>query len=483
MAIIKIKNPALTLLDTANGKIAGSNLDVSFENINDTGTEGTKVASGTTAQRGSTAGQIRFNTTTGLAEYYTGTDFKSIDTAPTVTSIDTTLIDSASGSTTNIGITGQNFASGATVKAIGSNASEITANSVTFNSQSFLTANFTDSDFVNANEPYDIKVTNPSGLSAILDDQINVDVAPTWNTASGSLGTIAYNNLSGYSLTSLSATDADGDTVAYSVASGSTPSNLTLNSSNGSWSGTPNEIAYNTTFSFTGRATANSKTTDRSFSIVQQGIVSSSIIALSLNNNFDNDGTSNGTISASAINGLGFTTGANNSNSNTYSALFDGSNRAIDITGSSYSALDFGTGDFTVELWLFLSSTTPQYNGRIFQMGNQSQSGIFIGYDASNVYFGNTDEQFVTDTKSNWENDWHYLALVRNSGTTKLYRDGTSVGSSTSMRSITGQAMRLGQKPYTTTETNFHGRMQEFMISDYARYTSNFSTRTSALIT
>ena len=44
MAIIKIKNPALTLLDTANGKIAGENLDVSFENITDTGTEGTKVA-------------------------------------------------------------------------------------------------------------------------------------------------------------------------------------------------------------------------------------------------------------------------------------------------------------------------------------------------------------------------------------------------------------------------------------------------------
>ena len=41
-------------------------------NITDTGTEGTKVASGTTAQRGSTTGQFRFNSTTGLAEYYTG---------------------------------------------------------------------------------------------------------------------------------------------------------------------------------------------------------------------------------------------------------------------------------------------------------------------------------------------------------------------------------------------------------------------------
>jgi len=89
----------------------------------------------------------------------------------------------------------------------------------------------------------------------------------------------------------------------------------------------------------------------------------------------------------------------------------------------------------------------------------------------------------VTNSRSNWDNDWHYLALVRSSGTTTLYRDGTSVGSTTSMRSITGQASKLGQKPYTSSENNFYGRMQEFMISDYARYTSNFSTRTSALIT
>ena len=34
-------------------------------NIVDTGTEGTKVAAGTTAQRGSTSGQFRFNSTTG----------------------------------------------------------------------------------------------------------------------------------------------------------------------------------------------------------------------------------------------------------------------------------------------------------------------------------------------------------------------------------------------------------------------------------
>jgi hypothetical protein len=84
----------------------------------DTGTEGTKVASGTTAQRGSTTGQLRFNTTTGLAEYYTGTAFKSIDAPPTIVSQITAVAPKAS--------------------------------------------------FLNAQEPYGVKVENTSGLSAHL---------------------------------------------------------------------------------------------------------------------------------------------------------------------------------------------------------------------------------------------------------------------------------------------------------------------------
>ena len=73
------------LLSTSNGKIAGSNLDVSFENISDTGTEGTKVASGTTAERGSTAGQWRYNTSTGFFEgrNASGT-FSTLEPTPTL---------------------------------------------------------------------------------------------------------------------------------------------------------------------------------------------------------------------------------------------------------------------------------------------------------------------------------------------------------------------------------------------------------------
>ena len=60
-----------------------ADLGTGFVNISDTGTEGTKVASGTTAQRGSTTGQWRFNSTTGFFEGYDGSNFATLEPNPT----------------------------------------------------------------------------------------------------------------------------------------------------------------------------------------------------------------------------------------------------------------------------------------------------------------------------------------------------------------------------------------------------------------
>ena len=249
----------------ANDKIPSSKLDVSFENISDTGTEGTKVASGTTAQRGSTQGQIRFNSTTGLAEYYTGSSFKSIDVAPTISSLDVTEVDSQAGGNQTIVITGTNFSSGATVSFTGANGTNFNASTVTVNSETQITAVAPKSSFLNAQEPYGVKISNVSGLSGSISSQINVDTSPSWSTASGTLATI-NDNATGTHAT-VSASDSDGDTVAYSVQSGDI-GGMSVNSSTGAITGDPTNVSSATTRTFTLRATANSKTVDRSFNII-----------------------------------------------------------------------------------------------------------------------------------------------------------------------------------------------------------------------
>jgi len=254
------------LLSTSNGKIAGANLDVSFENISDTGTEGTKVATGTSAQRGSTLGQWRFNSTTGFFEGRNSAGgFSTLQPTPVVTSVDDGEIDSAGGGDQTIVITGEGFSSGDTASFVGTSAS-FDATTTTVNSATQITAVAPKASFLNAQEPYKVKVTASSGMAGVsASGLINVDNAPTWTTAAGSLGTIASNDTGNHF--TVAATDAEGDTVTYSLQSGALQG-LSLDSSTGVISGDPTDVSSNTTVSFTLRATAGGKTSDRAFSFI-----------------------------------------------------------------------------------------------------------------------------------------------------------------------------------------------------------------------
>ncbi len=239
--------------------------DFKFENIVDTGTEGTKVAAGTTAQRGSTTGQWRYNSTTGFFEGKSATTVLTLEPTPTVTSVDDTEVDSAGGGNQTIVITGTNFTSGATASFVGSSAS-FDASTTTVNSATQITAIAPKASFLNAQEPYKVKVTSASGLAGTsTTGLINVDNAPTWTTNAGSLGSIVE-DATGNHFT-VAASDAEGDTLAYTLQSGSL-GGLSLNSSSGVISGDPTDVSSDTTNSFTLRATAGSKTADRAFSYI-----------------------------------------------------------------------------------------------------------------------------------------------------------------------------------------------------------------------
>jgi hypothetical protein len=284
--------------------------DFKFEDIVDTGTEGTKVASGTTAQRGSTAGQIRFNTTLGLAEYYTGNEFKSIDIAPLVSSVNSSNITQAQiDAGFDLVITGTNFSTGAIVKFVGNDGTEYTSPTVTVNSDTQITARVT-SNIDASKEPFDIRVTSAGGLSSTKDDLFNIDARPTWNTASGNLGTIGdYADATHFTL---SATDPEGGTVSYAeTTSNLSGAGLALNSSTGAITGNPNDVTSDTTVSFDVNASDGTTTTARSFNIIVQPTL-------------DGSTSAKAALSAKAIRDLGITTdGAyylKNANGDTYQA-------------------------------------------------------------------------------------------------------------------------------------------------------------------
>lgn len=236
-----------------------------FENIVDTGTEGTKVASGTTAQRGTTAGQVRYNSTTSGLEYYDGSSVISLDKDPTITGRSPSVFE-ASALPANLTITGNNFkAGGTTVTFIGDDGTETNSSSITVDSTTQITAQVPNT-LTSANEPYDVKVTLGTGAAVTTFDAFNIDAAPSFSVAAGSLGTLAHGDRSASNLTAVTATDDEGDSITFSITSGSAPTGLTFGS-DGTWSGTADAVSSNTTSNFTVQATDGTNTNSRAYSI------------------------------------------------------------------------------------------------------------------------------------------------------------------------------------------------------------------------
>ncbi len=269
------------------------------------GNGGVGVSTMTTTERNSLSGvkkgQFIFNESLSLAQYYDGTGWKSIDAPPVINnfSLDggspgtTGIINSVAGGNATIEINGSFFdQNGAVVTFEGSGETLNTA-SIVRNSTNLLTVTVARSGFDNTNEPYSIKVLNSSGLSATLADALTQDAPPTFSTnANTNIGTLYEGTTNYANLTTVVATDPDGDTVTHTISAGALPSGVSLNT-NGTFTGTVGSSQAGN-FTFTVQAATSNYTVTRQFimsvaTLPQGGTVSTS------GNNRIHTFTSNGT--------------------------------------------------------------------------------------------------------------------------------------------------------------------------------------------
>ena len=246
-----------------------------------TGTTGERISNGDTGTRVNTRGVIRFNTTTNLMEYYTGNDWKSIDAPPTITQftvdggadVTTANINSSASGNATIEVKGSLFdTTGATVTFVGT-AETISTQSITRNSANLLTVTVARSDFDNTNEPYAIKVTNGSGLSAELAGAISQDQPVTFTNAADTNYNLYDTQRGSVSIAAADlcgATDADSDTITYSISSGSLPSGLSIASATGVITGSTSAVGSDTVSTFTVQAATTDSTITRQFTITQK---------------------------------------------------------------------------------------------------------------------------------------------------------------------------------------------------------------------
>lgn len=109
---------------------------------------------------------------------------------------------------------------------------------------------------------------------------------------------------------------------------------------------------------------------------------------------------------------------------NEYSASFNGTTQYLTIPGNT--AFAFGTNNFTIESWFYPTTAT----GTIVDTRSGAGGTTGILYYASSLMRWFVAGDVITATAAMSLNTWHHVALVRNAGITKLYLDGTQVGSS-----------------------------------------------------
>jgi hypothetical protein len=229
------------------------------------------LGGGTLAGVTAVAGMLRYNTTTNYMEYYDGTQWNPITSPPTFNSVSPNNFSAADQTIT---VSGTNFQSGAVAAIISKTGTVYTAETTTVVNSTTVTFPTTSAMAADANDPFDVRITNPSGLSALGSGVLSLTVNPTFTTASGTLGTIYDSTRSSYSLSVVTATTTESDvTLAYTITSGALPTGLSL-ASNGTISGTASAVGSDTTSTFSVTATGtdssnsgNTVTATRSFSI------------------------------------------------------------------------------------------------------------------------------------------------------------------------------------------------------------------------
>ena len=167
------------------------------------------------------------------------------------------------------------------------------------------------------------------------------------------------------------------------------------------------------------------------------------------------------------------------------SVSFDGVDDHLNITGRS--ELAFGTGNFTLECWVYFTGSDPTLDCIMETRSNTSLSdGFLIGRfhtsgHENKIEFYTDGSYRITADVTTPNNTWVHVAVVRQSGTTRLYLDGQVQSSTYSdSNNYSNDDLIIGENANNVYQ--IPGLISNFrMVKGTAVYTSNFTVPTSPL--
>ena len=171
------------------------------------------------------------------------------------------------------------------------------------------------------------------------------------------------------------------------------------------------------------------------------------------------------------------------------SVFFDGRDDVTTlqvIQAGSNSDFTFGTGDFTIEMWINHGATRSfelLYDGR---RDSSSDVAPMIYLVDGVVYYYTAAANRITGSSTLALNTWHHIALERSSGSTKLYVNGIQEGSTYSdSNSYVAKHNRptIGGEGVDFANNPFNGFISNVRVcKGHAVYGAAFTPPTSELV-
>ena len=143
------------------------------------------------------------------------------------------------------------------------------------------------------------------------------------------------------------------------------------------------------------------------------------------------------------------------------------------------SDLALGTGDFTIETWVYFTSTGTYQSIIDFRVSN----GLFpflVRDTDGDLYWHINGSTLIDNIPARENHFWHHVAVVRSSGTTKIYLNGVEKGSaSDSTNYVATNDPFIGAS--VSSSNDLFGYLSNLRITKSALYTANFTPPTEKL--
>jgi hypothetical protein len=160
---------------------------------------------------------------------------------------------------------------------------------------------------------------------------------------------------------------------------------------------------------------------------------------------------------------------------------FDGNGDYLFVPNTNLS-FNFGTGDFTVEGWIYLAATPSTAGTIIDARASDALTEYHTSVTASNKLDFIYSSSRVTSATSISNTTWTHFAITRSSGTIRLFINGTLDANTASYSGTVNAAATPaigGGRAGLTSAINgyyFNGYIDDLRITKgYARYTATFT--------